>query len=270
MNLKQTFLALITLAIGLIASPLLAEEDLAKQSQNPVGNLISVPIEFWHYEAKDGDASANALVAKPVFPVTIGKVNLINRFIIPYVGLDANFSADLPNIGPVSAAVNTSGLGDIQYQGFLSPANPGKIIWGVGPVFQFPTNSNKQLGSNKLSAGVAAVVLSMPGKWVLGVLTQNIWSVAGDSQADDINDFLFQYFINYNMSNGWYLTTSPTLTANWEKSSSERWTVPWGGGVGRLVKFGKQPVDFKLQGYTYSEGSIDKSAMFSVKFLFPK
>jgi hypothetical protein len=270
MNLKQTFLALMTLAIGLIASPLLADEDLAKQSQNPVGNLISVPIEFWHYEAKDADASANALVAKPVFPVTIGKVNLINRFIIPYVGLDANFTADLPNIGPVSAAVNTSGLGDIQYQGFLSPANPGKIIWGVGPVFQFPTNSNKQLGSNKLSAGVAAVVLSMPGKWVLGVLTQNIWSVAGDSQADDINDFLFQYFINYNMSNGWYLTTSPTLTANWEKNSSERWTIPWGGGVGRLVKFGKRPVDFKLQGYTYSEGSIDKSAMFSVKFLFPK
>jgi len=270
MNLKQIFLALTTLAIGLIATPLFADEDLAKQSQNPVGNLISVPFEFWHYETKGADASANALVAKPVYPVTIGKLNLINRFIIPYASLDASFDADLPNIGPVSTSVNGSGLGDIQYQGFLSPANPGKVIWGVGPVFQFPTHSNGQLGSNKFSAGVAAVILTMPGKWVLGVLAQNIWSVAGDSQADDINDFLFQYFINYNLSNGWYLTTSPTLTANWEKSSSERWTVPWGGGVGRLVKFGKQPVDFKLQGYTYSEGSIDKSAMFSVKFLFPK
>jgi len=176
----------------------------------------------------------------------------------------------VPELGPVTANFNVSGLGDIQYQGFLSPANPGKVIWGVGPVFQFPTNSDKQLGSNKLSAGITAVVLSMPGKWVLGVLAQNIWSVAGDSQADDINNFLFQYFINYNLSNGWYLTTSPTLTANWERSSSERWTVPWGGGVGRLVKFGKQPVDFKLQGYTYSKGSIDNSAMFSVKFLFPK
>jgi len=270
MNLKQASLVLFIVVAGWMTTPLLADEDLAKQSQNPVGALISVPIEFWHYEAKDADASANALVAKPVFPVTIGKVNLINRFIIPYVSLDASFNADLPDIGPVSATVNTSGLGDIQYQGFLSPANPGKIIWGVGPVFQFPTNSNKQLGSNKLSAGVAAVVLSMPGKWVLGVLAQNIWSVAGDNQADDINNFLLQYFINYNFSNGWYLTTAPTLTANWEKSGSERWTVPWGGGIGRLVKFGKQPVDFKLQGYTYSEGSIDNSAMFSVKFLFPK
>jgi hypothetical protein len=268
--LRPIVLALTTLVSGLTATATLAEESLAKQSQNPVASLISLPFELWHYEAKGADASSNALVAKPVYPVTIGKVNLINRFIIPYVRVDASFNADLPDIGPVSATVNASGLGDIQYQGFLSPANPGKIIWGVGPVFQFPTSTNKQLGSNKLSAGVAAIVLSMPGKWVLGVLAQNLWSVAGDSQAADVNEFLFQYFINYNLSNGWYLTTSPTISANWEKSSNERWTVPWGGGVGRLVKFGKQPVDFKLQAYTYTEGSIDKSAMFSVKFLFPK
>jgi hypothetical protein len=270
MNLKQAALVLATLMLGLTATTLSAEESLAKQSQNPVASLISVPIEFWHYEAKDADASANALVAKPVYPVQIGKVNLINRFIIPYVGLDANFNADIPDFGPVSTSVSGSGLGDIQYQGFLSPANPGKVIWGVGPVFQFPTHSNNQLGSNKFSAGVATIVLSMPGKWVLGVLAQNLWSVAGDSQAADVNEFLFQYFINFNLSNGWYLTTSPTLTANWEASSSDRWSIPWGGGVGRLVKFGNQPVDFKLQAYTYSEGSIDNSAMFAVKFLFPK
>jgi hypothetical protein len=270
MNLKQTSLAITSLVLGLTTTALLAEESLAKQSQNPVSSLISVPIEFWHYEAKGADASANALVAKPVFPVTIGKVNLINRFIIPYIALDANFSADFPYTGPLSTNVKASGLGDIQYQGFITPASASNVTWGVGPVLQFPTHSNDRLGSNKFSVGIATVVLTMPGKWVLGVLAQNIWSVAGDSQADDVNDFLFQYFINYNLSNGWYLTTSPTLTANWEKSSSERWTVPWGGGVGRLVKFGKQPVDFKLQGYTYSEGSIDNSAMFSVKFLFPK
>ena len=152
MNLKQTALAITSLVFGLTATTVSADEDLAKQSQNPVGNLISVPIEFWHYEAKGADASSNALVAKPVYPVTIGKINLINRFIIPYVSLDASFNADLPDIGPVSASVNASGLGDIQYQGFISPANPGKVIWGVGLVFQFPTNSNKQLGSNKLSA----------------------------------------------------------------------------------------------------------------------
>ena len=77
--MKLAALAFITMISGLTATATLAEESLVKQSQNPVGNLISVPIEFWHYKAKEADASANALVAKPVYPVTIGKVNLINR-----------------------------------------------------------------------------------------------------------------------------------------------------------------------------------------------
>jgi hypothetical protein len=71
----------------------------------------------------------------------------------------------------------------------------------------------------------------MPGKWVVGVLAQNVWSFAGDSNASDVNKFLFQYFINYNLDNGWYLSTTPVITANWEASSGNKWTVPFGGGV---------------------------------------
>lgn len=83
----------------------------------------------------------------------------------------------------------------------------------------------------------------------------------------------FQYFINYNLGDGWYLTTSPTITADWEKSSSDRWTVPLGGGIGKMVRFGNQPVDFKLQAYSNIEkpdGGPDWTTMLAVKFLFPK
>ena len=66
------------------------EEDLAKKSQNPVGNMISVPLEYLHYDGMPNDSSADALVAKPVYPVTIGEINLINRFIVPYLGIDAS------------------------------------------------------------------------------------------------------------------------------------------------------------------------------------
>ena len=31
------------------------------------------------------------------------------------------------------------GLGDITYQGFISPAKPGKFIWGIGPQLGMPT-----------------------------------------------------------------------------------------------------------------------------------
>ena len=68
----------------------------------------------------------------------------------------------------------------------------------------------------------------MPGKWVVGCLAQNIWSFKEDDEEPDVNKFTFQYFVNYNLSKGWYLTTTPTITANWEADSGEKWTVPVG------------------------------------------
>ena len=80
---------------------------------------------------------------------------------------------------------------------------------------------------------------------MLGFLTQNVWSVAGDSDAPDVNQFLFQYFVNYNLDDGWYLSSTPTLTADWEADSDDRWTIPFGGGAGRLFRVGAQPIDLK-------------------------
>jgi len=250
-----------------------AQKGLAKKSQNPVGNMISVPIEYWHYDGMANDGSADALIVKPVYPVTIGKTTLINRLIIPYLGIDATGTGeDLGDILIPPTNHKESGLGNIQYQGFFTPTEPGKVIWGLGPVFEFPTNTSG-LGSDKWSAGPAVVVLTMPGKWVLGALAQNMWSFAGSGDASSVNKFTFQYFLNYNLSDGWYLTSSPIMTADWEKPGDERWTVPLGGGIGRLVRFGKQPVDFKLQAFgnvAKPDGGPDWSMMFAVKFLFPK
>ncbi len=253
----------------------LAADDLAKTSQNPVGNIISVPIELWHHDGlgPDGDGDANNLVVKPVYPVTFGKTTLINRFILPYVGVDASSEGDdLGGISVPPRSVNESGLGNFQYQGFFTPAAPGNVIWGLGAAVEFPTNSSG-LGSDKWSAGPTAVVLTMPGDWVIGALLQNIWSFAGPGDEPSVNKLTFQYFSNYNMSNGWYLTSTPINTANWEKDSSDQWTVPIGGGIGKLHKFGNQPVDFKLQAFSNvvtPEGAPDWSMMFSMKFLFPK
>lgn len=113
----------------------------------------------------------------------------------------------------------------------------------------------------------------MPGNWVYGVLAQNVWSFAGDSNAADVNKFLFQYFLNYNLGDGWYLTSTPVITANWEATSDNEWTVPLGGGAGRLVKYGKLPVDYKLTVYKHVEKpdfGADWNVQFTVKFLFPK
>jgi hypothetical protein len=56
-------------------------------------------------------------------------------------------------------------------------------------------------------------------------------------------------------------------------NSGDRWTVPFGGGIGKLVHFGDQPIDFKLQGLWNAEkpdGAANGEIKFQVKFLFPK
>jgi hypothetical protein len=112
----------------------------------------------------------------------------------------------------------------------------------------------------------------MPGKWVIGSLFSNVWSFAG-SGDQDVNLFTWQYFINYNLAGGWYLTSAPIITANWEASSGEKWTVPFGGGFGKLFKIGKLPVNGSAQAYYNVEKptyGADWTLRLQLQFLFPK
>ena len=63
-----------------------AEEELAKQSQNPLGTIISAPFEnSFIFGIGPSDATAYMLNMKPVYPVNFGEWNLINRFIVPVI-----------------------------------------------------------------------------------------------------------------------------------------------------------------------------------------
>ncbi len=71
---------------------------------------------------------------------------------------------------------------------------------------------------------------------VYGLLINNIWSVRNFD--NEINAMTFQYFINYNLSKGWHIITSPIITANWHAEEGNQWTVPFDAGGGKIVKLG--------------------------------
>jgi len=259
-----------------------SQEDMAKQSQNPLGTIISSPFENnFYFGVGPSDNTGYGLTWKPVYPADLGKWNLINRFIVPVLyspGQDEDVLLDASIEFGNSSLTNLFsgsefGLADITYSAYLSPKESGSWIWGVGGAFVLPTATSDRYASDKWSAGPAFVALTMPGNWVTGVLIQNVWSFVGDDDANDVNKFLFQYFINYNLSNGWYLSSTPVITANWEADSGNQWTVPFGGGVGKLVKHGKLPVDYKLTAYWNAEKldfGPDWQLQFTIKFLLPK
>ena len=64
-----------------------------------------------------------------------------------------------------------------------------------------------------------------------------------------VNQFLLQYFVNYNLKKGWYTSSSPTPTPNWRASSASVWTVPFGGGISKITKLGFQPVNLQATFY---------------------
>ena len=274
MRRKKLFLLTLalTMVTGLLGITWAAEtetndtEALAKASQNPVSSLISVPFENnTTFNNGTEDSVVDILNIKPVIPMSFGdNLNLINRTIVPVIYQEERF----PDEG------NRFGLGDITYQGFFSPKKTGKLIWGVGPQLGLPTGMDR-LTSNQWTLGPAAVVLMMPGHWVVGTLVSNVWDFGGGyDPSEDVNFFSAQYFINYNMKGGWYLTTAPTITANWEADDSgDKWTVPFGGGVGRVFKIGKQPLNLKVSGYYNVEKpqyASDWNLQTQLTFMFPK
>ena len=64
--------------------------------------------------------------------------------------------------------------------------------------------------------------------------------------------FMLQYFINYNLPNGSYLTSTPIITADWEADSDGRWTLPVGGGIARVFNIGKPVIKFQSLGVNLS------------------
>jgi hypothetical protein len=79
--------------------------------------------------------------------------------------------------------------------------------------------------------------------------------------------------VNYNLKKGWYLTSSPIVAANWKASSGNVWVVPFGGGVGRIMKLGFQPVNLTAQFYgnaAYPNHGSPWGMRLQLAFLFPK
>jgi hypothetical protein len=64
------------------------------------------------------------------------------------------------------------------------------------------------------------------------------------------NAFLAQPFVNYNFGEGWYVTAAPVITAKWRTAGDKSWTLPVGGGAGRVIKLGgKLPFNLSVSAY---------------------
>lgn len=244
----------------------MSAEELAKIAQNPIGNLISVPFQenvFLNTGPEKGTYSL--LNIQPVIPIEVNSDwNILTRTIVPVVSLPA-FTPD---------GSRTNGIGDVQFSAFLSPAKPGTWIWGVGAITQLPTHSNSLLGNNNAGLGPTVVLMHIEhgNPWVVGLLLNNVWSV-GSSSSPAYSNGLVEPIVNYNLKEGLYLTSAPEWTVNWDAKGSQQWTVPMGGGIGKIFHLGKLPINTQLASY-YNVVKPDFApnwlVRFQVQLMFPR
>jgi hypothetical protein len=213
------------------------ERDLAKKSQNPIANLVSVPMQF-NFNGGIGayDRTQLLLNVQPVIPIPVtSKLNVLTRWILPVL--------ETPDAGQPQGS--TWGLGDFNPQVYLSIELPHDLTVGVGVNSVLPTATDSVLGSGQLLLGPAGVVVWSPGPLVAGFVVNQSWTVTGNSARPDVSIFLVQPFVNVNLPASLFLVSAPIITTTWQ---NDGWTVPIGGGVGRIMKIGL-PVSLSFQAY---------------------
>ena len=219
--------------------------EIAKKLQNPVGDLISVPFNNnTNFNVGPNKGTQDILQLQPVVPIHVNEDwNVITRTVLPFVWS--------PSFQP-AASVPPFGVAPTTFTAFLSPRNAvDGWVWGVGPVAQLPTISNKALGSNVWGLGPSVVVVKLAGPIVAGVLVNNIFSLGGTTgpRGTRYNTFLLEPFFNYNFGGGWFVGTVPIITANWDTGGA-KWTLPVGAQAGRVIKLGgKLPIKLEVGAY---------------------
>lgn len=241
------------------------DEDIAKQVANPFAKMIKVPFQG-NYDQDIGDTHGHKTYVKfePIIPISLNE----NWYLISYSKLQF---IDQKNVSRSDS--HQTGIGDLQQHFFLSPAKftEDHLIWGLGPVFSFPTASYHLLGAQQWSVGPTSGLYFQPGPWTMGTLLYHLWSVAGADNRPYVNTTYIEPRIAYTTHSAWTYTIVSESSYDWRASE---WSVPVNGEISKVLCVGKQRISV-MGGLRYWAVSADTDAhdwgyRFEINFLFPK
>ena len=255
-------------------------DKLAKQLSNPISSLISVPFQanedFAYGPSHNGYKFT--LNIQPVIPISISRDwNLILRTIFPIVSQhDLFYVENLPKNAPLQPQNRSQdGLSDTTQSFFFSPKKPGPfgLIWGLGPVFLYPTGTHPFLGTGTFSIGPTLVVLEQVGGWTVGALMNQLWSVVIEEHRSSLSQMFLQPFVAYTTKTHTTFTLSSESTANWNNTPGDaKWTVPLIFQISQILKIGKQPISLQIGAKYYADSpryGPDWGVRFALTLLYP-
>jgi hypothetical protein len=216
-------------------------EELQKLKQNPVSGLKQILFEANMDPSYPSSGQTQGIYSlQVVWPFSLGeKYRLVTYTILPMV-----------NLPQPAGESSISGLSNTLINMFLSPKEKATaLVWGIGPTIVLPTCTEPELGSNNVALGPAALLFYEKTNWNAGLVLQQGWSIGGGTGINEVNALGAQYLFSYNLPKGWSIYSNSTITANWTHEQHERWTVPVGGGLGKLSYVGPLPVSLSVQAF---------------------
>ena len=216
----------------------LSDEELLKAAQNPVADLISVPIlNTTNFNIGPYNRVQNVLAFQPVIPLNLSdNWMLINRIILPITW------QPYPD-ARIGRTVWSRGHGTILL--FLCASQSRKCDLGCRSCDGHPHRNQRHSGTGQVQSwpvrGRSGSARPVDGGCVG---EQHMVRGGIGCSRPSIDRMSLQYFLAYNLEDDWYLTSAPILIADWRAKPRNEWLVPFGGGVGKLVTFGTLPVDF--------------------------
>ena len=235
-------------------------QDLAKSLHNPFEDFVKVPIEAdTNFEVGPRHNVGQSLNVEPVFPFHLNSEwDLIAR----------------PNLTLtyLPSPHEHFGLEDLQTLFYLTPSSASEWIWGFGPIFEFPTATDKQLGTGKWSIGPNGALVYSNGPWFNEILAYHLISFAGDRGRASVSLTYLEPQISYNFESGWYVDTDPDMTFDWRADSANAWTIPVGIDVGKAFNLGSRAMSLQIGSYDFvkhPQGSARWMLRVTVTLLFP-
>lgn len=235
-------------------------QELAKTHKNPFAQSVNVPFEFaTGFGVGPERRTGESMNIQPVVPFSLPA----GWTLIALPSLSVTYEP------PPDEAF---GLQDLQLSLILTPTQADRWIWGIGPIFQFPSASTPALGTGKWSAGPTGGVAYSNGPWFNHVLASHLWSFAGDSSRDPVNLTSVEILVSYNFHSGWYVQFDPVNSYDWTADRHNAWTVPVGLDVGKVWSLGQRSISVQLGAYKLVErpaGAPEWIVRAQIQFSFP-
>ena len=238
----------------------MTDQELAISVHNPFEDFVKVPIQSTTgFQLGPHHKVGDSVNIEPVVPLSL--------------------NADWDLIARPSLTITYAptpheqfGLEDLETSFFLTPAKNSTWIWGVGPIFDFPTASGSELGTGRWSAGPNAALVYSEGPWFNAINAYQLMSFAGNRARGSVNQTYIEPLISYNFESGWYVDCDPALTYDWTADTANAWLIPMGADIGKAFKMGSQDLSLQVGAYDLlkrPDGAPQWIMRLSVTFLFP-